>query len=86
MISKDDINDFLRREGYLTTESLNLATFTFNVGGKDPDAESVAGLLDTLYDMEAFPDLICVGLQEMVELNAQSMIGSSLQAVDHQSH
>ncbi len=86
MITKEDINNLLRREGHLTTEDLGLLCFTFNVGGNDPDEKAVSGLFDTLYDMETFPDLICIGIQEMVELNAQSMIGSSLHAVDHQSH
>ena len=70
MITKEDINNLLRREGHLTTEDLGLLCFTFNVGGNDPDEKAVSGLFDTLYDMETFPDLICIGIQEMVELNA----------------
>ena len=74
MITKADINDLMRRGGLSTTEHLNLICFTFNAGGNDPDESTISGIPIHYMVMETFPDLICIGLQEMVELNAQSMI------------
>jgi hypothetical protein len=84
-MDRSDLNGALRDEGFLTSENLTLMCFTFNCNGKDPDdtASSLFDEIDRL-GLDSMPDMICVGLQEMVALNAQNVLAGGF--VEQQAH
>lgn len=72
-MNRGEINSALRESGCLDSENFTLMCFTFNCGGNDPDFSANA-LFDEIGKLNQMPELICVGLQEMVALNAQNVL------------
>ena len=77
MLKRVELNSALREAGCLNSESFTLMCFTFNCNGNEPGS-SVHGLFDEISKLKEMPELICVGLQEMVPLNAQNVLAKSL--------
>lgn len=77
MLTKDELGD-LYSSSCLTQDGLNLVCLSFNVNAAVE--ESFDDLLKQVLEAnsDTLPDVFVVGLQELVPLNAQNIVGASL--------
>ena len=77
MLTKDELGE-LYSSSCLTQDGLNVVVLTFNVNASVE--ESFDSLLHQVLasNSDTLPDVFVIGLQEVVPLNAQNIVGSSL--------
>lgn len=77
-ISQDEINQFLRDNGHLKGEDVSFLGVTYNAAGKDPDEEKLDSLFEAMDHYTMLPDMVCVSLQEMVDLTATNVMADAV--------
>ncbi|KAJ3060070.1 inositol polyphosphate 5-phosphatase, partial [Podochytrium sp. JEL0797] len=62
-----------RKNEFVTTEDVTILIGTWNVNGKLPNGEPIEAWLESR-DVNAKPNLVLIGIQELIELNAQQFM------------
>ena len=78
MLTKDALNQLMVKKGILKMDGLSLLCVTFNAGGNVPEVSDLDGMFESMEgSRENLPQMICVGVQEMVDLNATNAVLTS---------
>lgn len=74
----DIIKSHLQSASIVTLERINILAVTWNVNSKVEEAQNLSEIFDCYYNQlsVSLPDIIVVGIQEIVELTATNVVSS----------